>query len=123
MLFRKTVAIIVTGCFLSMSLSTGATAGVIGAQQYLQAADRQVLLDRIDSTLQRDDVQKNLVASGVDPAQAMARVHALNDQELQQMTNQFDEMPAGGILGLIGAVFVVLLILELTGVIDIFKRA
>jgi hypothetical protein len=32
-------------------------------------------------------------------------------------------LPAGGsLLGLIGAVFVVLLILEVTGVIDIFKK-
>jgi uncharacterized membrane protein (Fun14 family) len=42
-----------------------------------------------------------------------------------QLSSQIESLPAGGdsVLVLIGAVFVVLLILELTGVIDIFKKA
>ena len=36
---------------------------------------------------------------------------------------ELDKLPAGGsALGIIGAVFLVLLILEITGVIDIFKK-
>ena len=46
-----------------------------------------------------------------------------SDQELHQLAVDMRNAPAGGdALALIGAVFVVLLILELTGVIDIFKK-
>ena len=42
--------------------------------------------------------------------------------ELLELESRFDEQVAGGdALGVIGAVFLVLLILELVGVTDIFK--
>jgi hypothetical protein len=63
------------------------------------------------------------VALGVDPAQVESRVAALTDAELSRLAGQMSEMPAGGdALAVIGIVFIVLLILELTGVIDIFKK-
>jgi hypothetical protein len=43
--------------------------------------------------------------------------------ELRSLAGQMSGMPAGGdALAVIGIVFIVLLILELTGVIDIFKK-
>ncbi len=61
---------------------------------------------------------------GVDAAAVEQRVARLNDRELHQLALDMRNAPAGGdgALALIGAVFVVLLILELTGVIDIFKK-
>jgi len=41
---------------------------------------------------------------------------------LAELNSQLDSLPAGGVLALIGAVFVVLLILELTGVINVFSK-
>jgi hypothetical protein len=47
----------------------------------------------------------------------------LSDQELHQLAVDMRNAPAGGdALALIGAVFVILLILELVGVIDVFKK-
>jgi len=63
-----------------------------------------------------------MIALGVDPGQARLRVSSLSDTELDQLAGELETLPAGGdILALIGAVFVVLLILELTGVINVFK--
>jgi hypothetical protein len=76
----------------------------------------------VQAALARDNVQQAMVALGVDPVDARQRVASLSAQELTQLEGQLETLPAGGILGLIGAVFVVLLILELTGVIDIFKK-
>ena len=60
---------------------------------------------------------------GVDASAVEQRVARLSDQELHQLAVDMRNAPAGGdALALIGAVFVVLLILELTGVIDIFKK-
>ena len=60
----------------------------------------------------------------MDPADATQRIASLSDTELKLMTEKLDQLPAGGdsFLGVIGIVFIVLLILEITGVIDIFKR-
>ena len=54
----------------------------------------------------------------------MTRAATLSDAELAQVAEQMQTLPAGGdsLFAVIGIVFLVLLILELTGVIDIFKR-
>jgi hypothetical protein len=60
---------------------------------------------------------------GIDAAAVDRRIAALNDRELHQLAADMRDAPAGGdALALIGAIFVVLLILELVGVIDIFKK-
>ena len=60
---------------------------------------------------------------GVDPLAADARIAALTDQELQLLATDLENLPAGGsALGVVGIVFIVLLILELVGVIDIFNK-
>ncbi len=64
-----------------------------------------------------------MIGLGVNPSDAQARVAALTDSELQALDQRIESMPAGGdVLAVIGIVFIVLLILELTGVINIFKK-
>ena len=51
------------------------------------------------------------------------RLDALSEAEVATLAGQIGEAPAGGdALAVIGIVFVVLVILELVGVIDIFKK-
>jgi len=123
---RKNLArvVCVFTCALSMlSVQTMARADVIGAEQFLSAVDRKQTLDRVHQILARAEVQRALEQHGVDAAAASERVAALNDQELVLLAENLEELPAGGsLLGTIGIVFVVLLILELVGVIDIFKK-
>jgi hypothetical protein len=69
------------------------------------------------------EVREKLSALGVDAAQLDARVAALTDAELATLADRIDTMPAGaGAIEVIGIVFLVLLILEAVGVIDIFKK-
>jgi hypothetical protein len=92
-------------------------------QEVGQGLNRTAAIDRINSLLARDSVRQQMVALGVDPRDAQARVAALTDSELQTLDRQIGDLPAGGdILALVGVVFVVLLILELVGVINIFKK-
>lgn len=106
-----------------LGVQTVATADVIGAEQYLSAVDRRATLERVDAVLARGDVRDQLERLGVDPDDASRRVAALNDRELTQLAAELEELPAGGsVLGTIGVVFVVLLILEFVGVINIFNR-
>ena len=77
----------------------------------------------VNAALARDQVRSQFQSLGVDPTQVEARVAALTDAELRTLAGQMQDMPAGaGALAIIGIVFLVLLILEAVGVIDIFKK-
>lgn len=123
MALRRFMAAVTAACFLSIGFQ-GASAGVIGTQDYLAAADRAAQVGQVEAALARADVQAELERLGVDPALASERVANLSDAELRRVAGQLDSLPAGGdsLLAVVGIVFIVLLILELTGVTDIFKK-
>jgi hypothetical protein len=105
------------------SMQTVARSEVIGAEQFMSVTERRVMVDRVDAVLARSEVQKELERLGVDPNQTGARIAALSNQELTSLAHDLEELPAGGsVLGTIGVVFIVLLILELVGVINIFNK-
>lgn len=104
-------------------LQSTSYAAVIGTEHYLGALEREQALDRIDAVLAREEVRERLEQLGVDPAQAFERAAALSDAELIALAENLEELPAGGdLLGVIGIVFVVLLILELVGVTNVFNK-
>jgi hypothetical protein len=120
---RNSLVIVLTASMFATSLQSAAYGGVISTQQYLTAVDREATRQRIDSVLAREEVRDRLEQYGVDPAALDERIAALTDQELQQLATDLEDMPAGGsLLGVIGIAFIVLLILELVGVIDIFNK-
>lgn len=97
-------------------------AEIIGTSTALATADRTTSLERIATTLDREDVRAKLLDLGVAREAVDARLAALTDAELAAFAERLDSAPAGGdTLAVIGLVFVVLLILEVVGVIDIFK--
>ena len=85
--------------------------------------DREADLGTVRSQLERAEVRAQMEQMGLDPQAVDRRVASLNDRELHRLAVDMQNAPAGGeVVGLVGAVFVVLLILEITGVIDIFKK-
>ena len=96
-------------------------AGIVGTDVAMAMSERADAVSRINDVLMRDDVQAQLETLGVAPEQALERVASLTDAELAQLDARLGELPAGGsVLGLIGAVLVVLIILELLGVTNVF---
>ena len=77
---------------------------------------------RIFCLLDREDVQAQLQARGVSPAQVKARVAAMTDEEVAQLAGQVESLPAGGadVLGVILAVFIILLITDILGFTKVF---
>jgi hypothetical protein len=113
----------ITLIFLGTSLLVPAQAAMIGTQNYMQSVDREANLAIIDLAMLRDDVQQQLTKMGVSQDDARLRVANLPDQDVARLAEKIETMPAGGgLLALVGAVFIVLLILEVTGVIDIFSK-
>jgi hypothetical protein len=118
------------GCVLAVSLSMiglGAPAvsyaAIVGTPAVVAAGQRDANLASIRAGLERSDVRDRMLAMGVAPAHVDTRLASLSDTELQRLAQEMNELPAGGsALAVIGVVFVVLLVLELVGVIDIFKK-
>jgi hypothetical protein len=102
--------------------SMPAGAGIVGTEQLVTREGRTVAIDKIETILAGEAVATQLKAWGVAPEAVSARLAALSDVEVQQLATSMESDPAGGILALIGLVFVVLLILELTGVTHIFTK-
>jgi len=120
---RKGTVVLLAAAVLSASVQSAAHGAVVSTSQYLATIDRKATLARIDAALARTEVRDRLEQLGVDPVAANERIAALSDRELEQLATDLDNLPAGGsLLGVVGIVFIVLLILELVGVIDIFKK-
>jgi hypothetical protein len=108
---------------LNLGSPVVAEAGLIGTLQAVEAGTRSGDLAAVNAALAREQVRGQLLALGVDPSQVEARVAALTDGELRALAGKVSEAPAGGdALAVIGVVFLVLLILEAVGVIDVFKK-
>ena len=119
---RGALVRLVSVSIVCMGFAQVAPAGMIGTAYMLDDESRAASVSRIEILLARDDVARQLEAFGVDQALVVERLGGLSHAELLELEGQLDAHVAGGdIIGLIGAVFVVLLILELVGVTDIFK--
>lgn len=94
---------------------------LITTQVALNAERGQADRERIQEILTRTDVQEQLVAQGVDPAEVEARVAALSDTEAAQMAEQLEQLPAGAsVVGALFAVFVILLVTDILGLTNVF---
>ena len=76
----------------------------------------------INRLLERADVQRELQARGVKPAEVKARVTAMTDDEVAQLGQRIDSLAAGGegIIGALLIVFIVLLITDILGFTKVF---
>ncbi len=80
--------------------------------------------ERIRDLLARDDVRAEMIALGIAPAEAEARIAALTDQEVADIAGKLDQLPAGEGLGsILIAIFIVFgvaVLLDALGMMNIF---
>lgn len=116
------VHVLVWGLVLA-GFSSAAHGAIVSTQTVTQAEVREARLARVDAMLAQDRVAEAMVQLGVDPLDARLRAAALSDAELAELEGRLESLPAGGdALVILGIVFLVLLVLDLTGVINIFSR-
>lgn len=113
-LTKKSMAILLSAqLVLATQGATLAQAEMLGTEaaisKYTALADRDVLM----AELQRADIQTQIVALGVDPAEAQARLAALSDAEIATILTQMENDNAGAdIIGTLFTVFVILLVTD-----------
>ena len=77
------------------------SAGMIGTDQAVSAAQAQVARATVLSQISRADVAGQLQSLGLTPQAAADRVAALTDVEVSKLAGQIDSLPAGASSGLI----------------------
>lgn len=82
--------------------------------------------DRLNALMQREEVRQELQRNGIDPDEAAARVAALTDAEVADVTARLDELPAGQsaigvIVGAVVLIFIVLLVTDLLCLTSVFN--
>lgn len=114
---RRIVAAVLVVCTAGIGMPLPAQAGMLGTEAVVVSAERQ----KIESYLAREEVQAQLLAQGVNPADVKARIAALTDEEAAQLASYMDSLPAGGsIVGAIVFIFLVLLITDILGLTRVF---
>ena len=123
MKFSRTLLVPLLSAALMMP-GASIQARVIGTDVAILDGQRVERIDRIHAALARADVQRAMIALGVDAGDAAQRVAALSDAELAALEGKLNELPAGstGVIAVVGIVAIVFIILELVGVTNVFTN-
>lgn len=124
--FGRITALVMALVMLVVSLPLGvARARLVTTDQVIGVLSAERERDQIQAFLGRADVQAQMVALGVDTAEAAARIATLSDDEIRQIAGQLDRLPAGQdaatIALVILSIFVFLIILQVLGAVNIFS--
>jgi len=105
---------------ISIALSGVSHAGVYSSEQVIQFQqfnyNKQDVLNMLDDAT----VQNKLIALGVSKEDALNRLDAMTPYEVSELNKQLNEAPAGGIVGTIVTVLVVVAVLDLMGITDVY---
>lgn len=123
---RRGVALVLAVVMFVISMPLGvANAALVSTEQVLAQGDDAAERARVLAFLDRAEVREQIVALGVDPNEAVARVRALSDAQVREIAGQLDELPAGqsaigAVVGAIVLIFLILLVTDLLGLTDVF---
>jgi hypothetical protein len=125
-LFSKSKRIFVTLfviSFFSLGMQNVSVAAIVSSSDMVAAEQNQLNRDQLKTWMAREDVRDQLVDMGVDVDAAIDRVDSMTDTEVQQLSARMDELPAGsGFVETAVLAFLVLIVLEVTGVTDILPN-
>jgi hypothetical protein len=117
--FKRFTASVLIASTTMMGMPLTAQASMVGTEEVItvaSAADRE----KVTSFLEREDVRTALEAQGLNGSLASERVKAMSDAEVSQLASRVDQAPAGGILGVLFTVFIVLLVTDILGLTSVF---
>jgi predicted PurR-regulated permease PerM len=123
--FTKLVPILSILALFSMN-TVPLQAAMVDNDQLISQSQMQMSKQEILTQLDRQHVQDKLLAMGVNIDDAKQRIDQMTQQELAQVAQDIENMPAGsgGVVGpIVGAllvVFIVLVVTDMLGATDVF---
>lgn len=115
----RPVCVLMTVLMLLISIPfQSALAALVETETMLNLSQAQDARGYVKNFLAREDAKAAMMAQGVDPLEAMARLDSLTDSEAIQIADQIEQLPAGGdalavIIAVLIIVILVLVIIKL----------
>jgi len=107
--------------FMQLMIVPAAQAAMIGNDTVIQQQDRAAMKAQVMELMDHKVAAKALGDYGVSQDQVSQRLDRLTDQELQQLAQKAEELPAGqGVVGVILAIILILVLPDLLGATDVF---
>ena len=107
---------ILLAAFIYTSILSPAYSTVISSEELLTDYQAAEIRSELAALFDREDVQKELIKRGVDPADAKLRISSMTDPEIMKLSEEMEKLPAGqGVLGVIVVVLVIILLTEILG--------
>jgi hypothetical protein len=95
---RRPVSVFLTILVLSLVLPyQPVLAAMVGTETVMEQEHGKEARDYLKKVIAREDVRAALVAQGIDPQEAKARVDSLSDAEAVCAAKQIEGLPAGGV--------------------------
>jgi hypothetical protein len=112
---------------LISTLSQSASATMIGTEYVLKSNRNQDTREYLHQLISREKIQKAIVARGITPLEAKARIDSLTDDEIELISEKIADLAAGGnaigFIVIVGAIILVLiLIVEHSSVVKMFSK-
>ncbi len=126
--YRSLIASLMIAIMAATSLPIGtAYAGMISTKQIIEPTagpeaktgdQASSARERVLAVLAKTDVRDEMVALGVDPEEADARIAALTDQELAEIAGRLDQLPAGEGFGFGSAIIIAFVVFGAVVILD-----
>lgn len=117
---QKCISILLSIALMSMSF-TSAQAAMISNDIVINHVQHNSARTELLQTINRADIKERLLNLGVKTEDIESRIKLMTHEEIAQLNQQIDEMPAGGdVLGVILIIFIVFVITDVIGATDIF---
>ena len=123
---RKPLAVLMVLTFTGLTVAWApAHAVMVDTSQILKENHQENNRDRLRSLVDRVEVRAQLEVWGVDSQIAKSRINSLTDEEVAEILERFDQLPAGGdgfgiLVGAALLAFIILLVTDILGYTDIF---
>lgn len=117
---QKFIAILTSVALMSLSF-TSTQAALVGNDLVINHVQHNSAKTELIQTINRADIKQQLLNMGVNPEDITSRIDLMTHEEIAQLNQQIDELPAGGdVLGVILIIFIVFVITDVIGATDIF---
>ena len=118
--FTKPLIPFISICFLSLSFQNTAMSEMISTETIVKDAQAKQQRSKLRTFYNRTEVRAALHKKGLTVSEAKARIASLSDTEVQLIVNKIDTLPAGAGGETFLLLLLLIIVLEATGVTNIF---
>jgi uncharacterized membrane protein YbhN (UPF0104 family) len=113
----------IVAAFFSLGVANIASAAIVSTGKLVAAEQIQNDKQQLKTWMARADVRDQLVQHGVDVDSALSRVDSMTAQEVAELSTHMQDLPAGsGFVETAVLAFLVLVVLEVSGVTDVLPN-